>query len=368
MSSMDFLGGATSGWGMDLRFGQAWLGLAAMSLFSIGVYVFALLQTYGRVRVGTTRAAPRGAPAVRRPVREQIGPGGPGEGRDRIGAQSRRDQPEPQQGDIFEGREGVVAANDDPAASTAGNPVGEAETGGLRPGAGSLVELAPDAKAEAGEPFDVKCKMDVAATRDGLELTLELPGLKERDLEIEVADGVLTIRGEIKIAPDRKDKDYHVVERNCGAFSRSIPLPQGVRADRIRAVLHLGVLVVTIPNPTRPEPKKIVVQAGSMYLTRSMDGLELTVEMPGLEEQDVEVAVSDGVLTVRGERRAPADAHVEVRHPVACGQSVFSRLFELPDGVSVDKITAVLRMGVLKVSIPIPARMETRKIEVRAAA
>jgi HSP20 family molecular chaperone IbpA len=358
MSSMDFLGGATSGWGMDLRFGQAWLALAAMSLFSIGVYVFALLQTYGRVRVGATRATPRSAPAVRRPDREQPRSGGQGPGR-----MAPADQPESQQGDIFEGRSALVAANAGPA-----NPVGETGPDGPRPGAAALVELTPDAKAEAGEPFDLKCKMDVAATRDGLELTLELPGLKERDLEIEVADGVLTIRGEIKIAPDRKDKDYHVVERNCGAFSRSIPLPQGVRPDRIRAVLHLGVLVVTIPNPTRPEPKKIVVQAGSMYLTRSMDGLELTVEMPGLEEQDVEVAVSDGVLTVRGERRAPADAHVEVRHPVACGQSVFSRLFELPDGVSVDKITAVLRMGVLKVSIPIPARMETRKIEVRAAA
>jgi HSP20 family protein len=115
------------------------------------------------------------------------------------------------------------------------------------------------AGARAGA--DIKCKMDLAETKDGLELTVELPGLEEKDVNVSVADGVLTVSGEKKFETEQKDKNYHFVERGYGSFSRSIALPQGVRADQIKASMAKGVLTVTAPTPAREEPKKIAVQA-----------------------------------------------------------------------------------------------------------
>jgi HSP20 family protein len=108
---------------------------------------------------------------------------------------------------------------------------------------------------------DVKCRMDLAKTKDGLELTVELPGLEEKDVDVSVSDGMLTVSGEKKSESEKKDKNYHYVERSYGSFSRSVELPAGVKPDQIKAAMSKGVLTVTIPTPSKPEPKKIEVQA-----------------------------------------------------------------------------------------------------------
>lgn len=107
---------------------------------------------------------------------------------------------------------------------------------------------------------DLKCKMDLAETKDGLELTVELPGLEDKDVNVTVSDGVLTVSGEKKFESEEKDKNYHFVERGYGSFSRSIALPEGVKADQIKANLSKGVLKVTAPMPAKEAPKKIEVQ------------------------------------------------------------------------------------------------------------
>jgi HSP20 family protein len=112
-------------------------------------------------------------------------------------------------------------------------------------------------------PTEVKCKMDLAETKDGLELTVELPGLEEKDVNVSFADGVLTVSGEKKFETEQKDKNYHFVERGYGSFSRAIALPDGVNADQIKADLNKGVLKVTVPTPAKAEPKKIEVKAGT---------------------------------------------------------------------------------------------------------
>lgn len=108
---------------------------------------------------------------------------------------------------------------------------------------------------------DVKTRMDLADTEDGLELTVELPGLEEKDVDVAVSDGLLTVSGEKKFESEKKDKNYHFVERSYGSFSRSIELPPGVTTDQIKATMSNGVLKVVIPTPARPEPKKIEVKA-----------------------------------------------------------------------------------------------------------
>ncbi len=107
---------------------------------------------------------------------------------------------------------------------------------------------------------EVKCKMDLAETKDGLELTVELPGLEEKDVEVTVSDGVLTVSGEKKFETEEKDKTYRFVERGYGAFARSVALPEGAKAEDIKASMSKGVLKVTVPTPVKPEPKKIEVK------------------------------------------------------------------------------------------------------------
>lgn len=106
---------------------------------------------------------------------------------------------------------------------------------------------------------ELRCRMDLAETKDGVELTVELPGLDEKDVQVMVNDGLLTVAGEKKFETKQADKTYRIVERGYGSFSRSIVLPAGVKEDDIQATLDKGVLKVVVPTPGKPEPKTIAV-------------------------------------------------------------------------------------------------------------
>ena len=103
--------------------------------------------------------------------------------------------------------------------------------------------------------------MDVAETDKEIELTAELPGLEEKDVQINVADNVLTIKGEKKAEKEEKDKNYRLVERSYGSFERSLQLPDGVDADAIKASIDKGVLKVVVPKPAPAQVKKVEVKA-----------------------------------------------------------------------------------------------------------
>src|SRR4030081_3520399 len=70
--------------------------------------------------------------------------------------------------------------------------------------------------------------MDVAETDKEIELTVELPGLQQTDVDISVNDNTLVIRGEKKAETERKDRNFHLVERAYGTFYRAFELPPGV--------------------------------------------------------------------------------------------------------------------------------------------
>jgi HSP20 family protein len=105
--------------------------------------------------------------------------------------------------------------------------------------------------------------VDVTESEKEIEVTAELPGLEEKDVQINLADNVLTIRGEKKSEQERKDKDYRLVERSYGAFSRSFELPSGVDADKIKASIANGVLKVTIPKAAPAQTKTIEVKSAA---------------------------------------------------------------------------------------------------------
>ncbi len=118
------------------------------------------------------------------------------------------------------------------------------------------------AMAQPGLP-ELKPRMDVSETEKEFEITAELPGLEEKDVQVNVADGVLTIRGEKKAEKEEKDKNYHLVERSYGAFSRSLDLPEGVDPDAIKASIANGVLKVSVPKPAPAQVKKVDVKAAA---------------------------------------------------------------------------------------------------------
>ncbi|KAI0776584.1 HSP20-like chaperone [Trametes elegans] len=91
--------------------------------------------------------------------------------------------------------------------------------------------------------------------------TFELPGLKKEDVNIDVHNNVLTVSGETKQTEERKESGYVVKERRYGKFSRSLPVPEGIKPEEIKASLENGVLTVTFPRSSPEQaPKKITVQ------------------------------------------------------------------------------------------------------------
>ncbi len=106
--------------------------------------------------------------------------------------------------------------------------------------------------------------VDVTESPKAYEITAELPGLDEKNIEVKVADGSLTIKGEKREEKEEKEKDYYLHERHFGAFERSFDLPDSVEADKIEAAFKKGVLTVTLPKkPEAQKPaKKIEVKAG----------------------------------------------------------------------------------------------------------
>jgi HSP20 family protein len=82
-------------------------------------------------------------------------------------------------------------------------------------------------------------------------------------VQINVADDILTIRGEKKAEKEQKDKNYRLVERSYGSFERSLELPEGVNADAIKASIAKGVLKVTVPKSAPAQVKKIEVKAAA---------------------------------------------------------------------------------------------------------
>jgi len=91
--------------------------------------------------------------------------------------------------------------------------------------------------------------INVAETDQALELTAELPGVDQKDVDVTVLDNRLTIQAEKKIEEEDKSKDYHVVERSYGKFARSLSLPFNVDPDKIDAQFKNGILTVTLPKP-----------------------------------------------------------------------------------------------------------------------
>lgn len=99
----------------------------------------------------------------------------------------------------------------------------------------------------------IDVKFEVSDSEDSIDISAELPGVEEKDIDVSMAEGVLTIKGEKKSESEEKKKDYYRSERSYGSFMRSFRLPESVDDSKIKATFENGVLELKLPK--RPEAK-----------------------------------------------------------------------------------------------------------------
>ena len=99
-------------------------------------------------------------------------------------------------------------------------------------------------------------KIDVSETDNEIQITAEMPGIDQNDVEVLLEDDRLIIRGEKKEEREDKDRNYHLRERVEGAFSRTLPLPFAPDPNQVKAEFKSGVMTITIPKPQEVKQKQ----------------------------------------------------------------------------------------------------------------
>ncbi|MDX8327074.1 Hsp20/alpha crystallin family protein [Agrobacterium tumefaciens] len=105
--------------------------------------------------------------------------------------------------------------------------------------------------------------VDLVEKDDTYEVIAECPGLDAKNIEVELSNGLLTIRGEKREEKEDKQKEYHVSERRYGSFQRSFSLPVNVDADKVAATFENGILKVRLPKSAeaKKNQRKIEIKA-----------------------------------------------------------------------------------------------------------
>ncbi|WP_404415494.1 Hsp20/alpha crystallin family protein [Marinospirillum sp.] len=117
---------------------------------------------------------------------------------------------------------------------------------------------------ERGGSLAFTPKLDVASAEKEYTITLEAPGLEEKDIQLDLQDHTLFIRGEKRQENEEKDKHFYRIERSFGQFQRVLELPQDVDTEAIQAKMNKGVLTLSLPRKEadgQPQPRKIEIQS-----------------------------------------------------------------------------------------------------------
>jgi HSP20 family protein len=131
-----------------------------------------------------------------------------------------------------------------------------AELGELRSRFDRMFDDLTDGRERAWTPA-----VDVERDNGNIVVRADVPGIKPEEVKIEVEDDILTVSGEHEERTEEKDKHFLRRERRYGSFSRSMALPPGVEAKKIKAKTHNGVVEVTIPLPKEAKKEKVEITA-----------------------------------------------------------------------------------------------------------
>lgn len=102
--------------------------------------------------------------------------------------------------------------------------------------------------------------MDVRETPEAFIIEADVPGMKKEEVQIEVQDNVVSLKGERWSQREENKKDYHLAERQVGSFRRSVAIPGGFDAAKVAAKFENGVLTITLPKQEEKKPRRIEVK------------------------------------------------------------------------------------------------------------
>lgn len=128
-------------------------------------------------------------------------------------------------------------------------------------------------------------QVEVYERDNKLVVCADLPGMKKEDIQIELTDNTLTIQGERRHESEDTQQGYRRSERSYGSFSRSIPLPEGIDAEKAQASFEEGVLKISMPLPPqqKPQSRRIEVQSKN---TQPAEGQRSTSSAPSSAQQN----------------------------------------------------------------------------------
>ncbi len=105
--------------------------------------------------------------------------------------------------------------------------------------------------------------VDVYEDEHNVTLKIEVPGIEEKDINVNIENNTLTVHGERKFENEEKEENYRRVERQYGSFTRTFTLPNTVDQDSVQADYDKGVLKITLAKKAEAKPKQIKVNVGS---------------------------------------------------------------------------------------------------------
>jgi len=104
--------------------------------------------------------------------------------------------------------------------------------------------------------------VDIFENENEVVLTAELPGVEMKDVDVQVRENTLTLKGERKLERSEHKENYHRIERAYGSFMRAFTLPSTVDQEKISANYHNGVLEIKMPKTAKSRPSKIDIKVG----------------------------------------------------------------------------------------------------------
>ncbi|MGN7612456.1 Hsp20/alpha crystallin family protein [Magnetococcales bacterium HHB-1] len=117
----------------------------------------------------------------------------------------------------------------------------------------------PFFEGETSAISDGEIRVDIKEGEDALILRADMPGMNQKDIDVHVENGRLTISGARQFSKEEKRKDFHLLERAYGRFSRAFQLPSTTDASHIKAKYKAGVLEVSIPKKEQAKPQSIQI-------------------------------------------------------------------------------------------------------------
>ena len=113
--------------------------------------------------------------------------------------------------------------------------------------------------------------VDIYEDDHKIVLKLEVPGMKQDDLDIQLENNTLTVRGERKFEKEEKEENFHRIERRYGSFYRAFTIPNTVNPDSVKADYDAGVLRIQLEKRAEAKPKQIKVQVGSVPPSKQVE-------------------------------------------------------------------------------------------------